>query len=367
MTTTSHHNRKKIIAYFVSPHGFGHATRAVSVMAAIHELDPTVHFEIFTGVSSQLFEDSFPGSFSYHSLLTDIGLVQKDSLTEDLSGTLRRLDDFLPYDLEHIKTLARQLTELQCDLVVCDIAPLGIAVALVAGIPSILIENFTWDWIYEGYLDQEPRLRPHIGYLRNIFKSASYHIQAEPIAEQRPSDMVVSLPISRKFRTPIEQTRQKLAVPDQAKMVLITLGGVPGQYPFLDQLSSQQGLYFVIPGASTHQTQPNLLLLPPHSDFFHPDLINAADVVIGKAGYSTMAEIYYAGVPFGYVSRPKFPETESLVAYIDQHLNSLAISQRQFEDGSWLSCLPDLLAMPRLERSDPNGADLVAQFILDRL
>ena len=123
MTTTPDHKQKKVIAYFVSPHGFGHATRAVSVMAAIHDLDPAIHFEIFTGISSQLFEDSFPGSFSYHPLLTDIGMVQKDSLTEDLSGTLSRLDDFLPYDLEQIKSLARQLTEQQCGLVVCDIAP----------------------------------------------------------------------------------------------------------------------------------------------------------------------------------------------------------------------------------------------------
>ena len=30
---------------------------------------------------------------------------------------------------------------------------------------------------------------------------------------------------------------------------------------------------------------------------FHPDLVNASDAVIGKAGYNTLAEVFYAGTP----------------------------------------------------------------------
>jgi hypothetical protein len=36
-----------------------------------------------------------------------------------------------------------------------------------------------------------------------------------------------------------------------------------------------------------HQSKQNLVLLPHHSGFYHPDLVNASDAVIGKVGYST--------------------------------------------------------------------------------
>ena len=68
------------IAYFISPHGYGHAARAAGVMEAVHELNPSIRFEIFTKVPSWFFDDSSSGNFGYHSLLTDIGLVQRTPL-----------------------------------------------------------------------------------------------------------------------------------------------------------------------------------------------------------------------------------------------------------------------------------------------
>jgi hypothetical protein len=50
--------RIKRIAYFVSPHGFGHAARAAAVMEALSEIDTGVQFEIFTTVPFWFFRDS---------------------------------------------------------------------------------------------------------------------------------------------------------------------------------------------------------------------------------------------------------------------------------------------------------------------
>jgi hypothetical protein len=52
-----------------------------------------------------------------------------------------------------------------------------------------------------------------------------------------------------------------------------------------------------------------------------------------------------------------------LAAYVERQMSSLAISAAQFESGEWLSLLPDLLALPRVERRETNGADQAAQFI----
>jgi hypothetical protein len=110
-----------------------------------------------------------------------------------------------------------------------------------------------------------------------------------------------------------------------------------------------------------------MVLLPHRSSFFHPNLVNACDAVIGKVGYSTLAEVYHAGLPFGYVGRLDFRESPILTAYIAQHMQGIAITPAQFDDGSWLSQLPQLLALPRLTRHEPNGADQAAHFICQLL
>lgn len=356
------------LAYFISAHGYGHASRATAVMAALRQLEPTLHFEIFSQIPPVFFRESLDDGFNYHHLLTDIGVAQKNSLTEDLPETVRRLDQFIPFDPEQIQDLARHLTNLGCRLILCDIAPLGIAVARAAGLPAVLVENFTWDWIYEGYLARQAGLRSHIEYLQEIYGAADFRLQTEPVCHYRPADGIIPSLISRQFRTPARETRQTLDLPEQAPVVLITVGGMRGQFEFLEQLKRRPDIYFIIPGASDRlRFEDNLRLLPHHSGLFHPDLVQAMDAVIGKIGYSTLAEVYYAGLPFGYVARRHWPESKALVEYVEAHLNGLAISEEQFQAATWLPLLPELLALPRLTRQHPNGAELAARFILEKL
>ncbi len=351
------------IAYFISPHGYGHAARAAGVMEAMNALDPAMRFEIFTNVPSWFFEDSLSGDFGYHALLTDIGLVQRTPLHADIPETIGRLNHFLPFDTSKIRELASLLKKLGTGLIICDIAPMGIAVAQEAGIPSLLIENFTWDWIYEGFLREYGRIGDHIRYLKGVLHTAQFHIQTEPVCHPQRVDLT-TFPVSRKSKTPAREIRERLGIPPDNKAIFITMGGIEEQYNFLARLATQREAHFVIPGASKKmERHGNLVLLPHHSDYFHPDLINASDAVIGKVGYSTLAEVYHAGPPFGYVARKSFRESQTLVSFIEDQMNGLAISEDRFYGCGWLSSLPDLLALPRVHRQDPNGAEQAAHFI----
>src|SRR5262245_43188627 len=106
------------IAYFISPHGYGHAARAAAIMGALYELDPALRFELFTRVPRWFFLDSLPQTFGYHEVWSDVGLAQKNSLVEDLGETLRLLADFLPFDPGQLHALAEVVHSLQCQLVV---------------------------------------------------------------------------------------------------------------------------------------------------------------------------------------------------------------------------------------------------------
>lgn len=363
MPRSSRESIKHRVACFISPHGFGHAARAAGIMAALHEIDSSIRFEIFTTVPSWFFQSSLCRPFTYHSLLTDIGFMQRTPLREDLDRTLQCLNDFLPFDHSQISSLGRLIKRLSCKLIICDIAPMGIVVAKEAGIPSVLVENFTWDWIYQEYTSCDLRMEKHVPYLRSLFHAADHHVQTEPVCRYRAADLTV-LPISRKPRTPAGQIREELGLSYDSKVVMITMGGIRQHYAFIDELAHQRDVHFVVPGGSqSMEIRDSLVLLPHRSDFFHPDLINACDAVVGKLGYSTLAEAYHTGVPFGYISRRSFPESEILAAYVEREMPGIAIEESEFQAGTWTLHLQDLLALPRIQRSGPNGAEQVARFV----
>ena len=114
-------------------------------------------------------------------------------------------------------------------------------------------------------------------------------IQTEPVCEYRQNHLLAA-PAGRKFRTDREITRKKLGIPENAHVVMLTFGGVPDRNDVASRLHRQKDVFFIVPGAfQSIRKTANTVMLPHHSEFFHPDLILASDTVVGKAGYSTIA------------------------------------------------------------------------------
>jgi hypothetical protein len=238
----------KQIAYFISPHGYGHAARASAVMEAIYRINPWICFEVFTNIPEKFIRDSVSADFQYHSTLTDIGLVQKSPLHADIEDTVKQLDRFIPFEPGIINALSDKVKTRDCIMVVCDIAPMGIAVARKAGIPSLLIENFTWDWLYREYSASNRNLEAHINYMKELFSRADYHIQTQPVCSPVNSDLTAN-PVSRPPRTPSRDIRKSLNIEEQEKSVMISMGGVPDKHPSLKALKKNGGLPLYYPRA----------------------------------------------------------------------------------------------------------------------
>jgi len=142
------------------------------------------------------------------------------------------------------------------------------------------------------------------------------------------------------------------------------MGGIPEPYGFLSQLQQHRDSCFVVLGAGDCLEQhDNAIVLPYRSTVFPPDLVHACDAVVSKAGYSIVAEVYHAGVPFGYVRRERFREGPVLDAYIAAHMPGIAMTETEFHSGAWLSYLPELLALPRQPPRGTRGAEQVARFV----
>ncbi len=347
----------------ITPHGFGHAARVAAILAAIGQrmdIEPV----ICTTVPHWFFADSLSMLFSYHASATDIGLVQKNSLVEDLPATLQALDAFYPLSEKRIE----RATEIfkDCGCILCDIAPLGIVAARRLGVPSVLIENFTWDWIYEGYLDQEKGLLPHIEYLRSIYRQADYHLQTIPICHRSPGAVPIA-PVSRARKKDRAEIRRLLALDEQDRVVLMTMGGIGGDAYDIRPLQREGAVFLLAGQGESLPASGNLRFLHRECGIFHPDLIGACDLVVGKVGYSTLAEVYAAEAPWAYIPRKAFPESRILVDFIRKNYMGAEVSADDLHSGAWLRRLSDLIKMRRETGPRENGADGAADFIIDRV
>ena len=353
----------KNIAFFITPHGFGHATRAAAIMQAIQEDNRNIKIHIYTLAPRWIFEETLQGNFEYHPLLTDVGFVQHSPLKENIDETVQKLSNLYPFESGYLETIAEELKQNEVSVVISDIAPVGILAAEAASIPSVLIENFTWDWIYQEYINDDPRFTKYINILHSYFKKATFHIQTQPICLSDPTRNLLTNPVSRNSRIPRDILRNKMGIPEDRTVILLTISNLDdGIIHKVAPKSSN--LTVIIPGNYEKLTEENgWMYLPNHNQYFHPDLIQASDIVIGKMGYSTLAEIFYAPTRFLYISRPRFPESIPLSEFTKRNITSLEMKFDDLVSGEWESYLSQLLKQPVTDHSHlVNGSKQISKF-----
>jgi hypothetical protein len=348
-------------AVFVTPHGFGHATRTCAIL---EEIGRRAHasFEIFTTVPRWLFEDSLSVDFGYHSCVCDVGLVQSSALREDPRATVDRLDLFLAEAPARVAALSDQIRGLGCEEVLCDIAPLGLQVARTAGLPSVLIENFVWSFIYQGYLEAVPALEPLIQVIRGWEDLATRRLTVRPscgVPVAAPFD-----PVFRSLRQEAHETRCRLGLREGESMVLWTMGGVPWDFGSLGAVALPAGVVLVVPGGGDEELRMgSVLALPRHAPIYHPDLMAAASGVIGKLGYSTVAEVWSNGAPFAFLPRPQFPESPFLEEFVRAECSGIEVNLGRLRPEVLGATTEELLALPRGGRRRGGTPDLSAEIL----
>ncbi len=178
----------------------------------------------------------------------------------------------------------------------------------------------------------------------------------EPVCAPAPGARVVPL-VARSPRAGRLAVRQRLGIEPGFSLVLVSLGGVEHRLDRLARLRERGEAVFVLPGAADRERWAgNLRLLPHHSPVHHPDLVAAADLLVGKLGYSTVTEAVAAGARMLYVPRSGFRESAVLERHVAERLPSAAIAWEELESGSWVERLDALLTEPRSTPLPSEGA-----------
>ena len=349
-----------VIAAFVSAHGFGHATRVSAILNAIQSR-VVISKIILVGRTPRWFWEknlSLPTQLHFMDEVSDVGLVQKNPFEHDLNLTEKALRELLAKESKVTQKLSSQLGHSELDLVLSDISTLGISVGNDLNVPTVLIENFTWSWIYQEYKETNPYFEVVADHFCKIYQTVDLRIQCSPYCEKITGGQIVD-PVFRAPHCSKEETKEKLGFLKDEEYYLLTTGGISQNYNLTPLLNLD--VKFVVPTDSIEENRmQNIRFIPFNSDFFFPDLVNASAGVIGKAGYGTISEAWGMSKPFWGIYRNHFAESEILRKFASSHLIHHEIEQFHLNDLSWLPTH----SYPQKEIQLENGADQAAQCIL---
>jgi L-arabinokinase len=340
------------IVFYISGHGFGHASRDIELINAIVAARADVRIVARTAIPAWMFARARHRA-DIQPIETDTGLVQIDSLRFDERESARRAAAFYRTFDERVDAEARVLRAAGADLVVGDIPPLAFAAARRAGVRSMAIGNFTWDWIYGVYpafAELAPDVVPTI---RDAYATATralrlpFHGGFEPMAAVTDD---IPLIARRSHRDPAD-TRRLLGIEDDRPLVLASFGAYGAPLPY-DTVRAA--------GLTLLTVEQN-----PPQGLDYPDLVAAADVVVSKPGYGIVSECIANGTPLLYTSRGRFIEYDLLVAEMPRVLQCREISQEDLFEGRWADAVAALLAQPGPpERPRVDGAEIAAAEVL---
>ncbi|KAI0749755.1 hypothetical protein C8Q80DRAFT_1232487 [Daedaleopsis nitida] len=153
--------RKLTFVYYCSGHGYGHATRVSAFTRHLLGLErpPAVH--IVSSAPKHVFADSIAVGALYRNANIDPVIVQPLAYRVDRQKSVHVLESFLANEDDKVWDEAQWLKSIRADCVLSDAAFLGCLVAHHAGIPSVLITNFSFDSVYSylstPLIDEPPK------------------------------------------------------------------------------------------------------------------------------------------------------------------------------------------------------------------
>lgn len=362
------------VFFHISGHGFGHASREIEVINVLGPRIPGFEIVVRSSVPRWLFDRTVRCPFTLIEGPCDTGIVQIDSLRLDAAETIRRAEAF-HQDLPRIAAAESALLRSHdAALVITDAAPMPCAAAAAAGVRSVVLTNFTWDWIYEGYpeaLAAAPGLLPAI---RDAYRQATEAWRMPLSGGFATFDSPVDVPfVARHAAHGRSDVRRTLGLPLESPLALFSFSGYgvhgfdPGRLDCLDEYG------VVLTGRTPPGALPRRVTFIQEAAIYdaglrYEDLVAAVDVVVTKPGFGLVAECLANDTAMLYTSRGRFAEYDVMVAEMPAFLRCEFVDIDALVAGRWRDALDRLMRRPAPpEHPRTDGAEVVAGMITERL
>ncbi|KAK4564679.1 hypothetical protein RGQ29_006670 [Quercus rubra] len=357
--------RHLVFAYYVSGHGFGHATRVVEVVRHLILAGHDVH--MVTGAPDFVFTSEIQSPrLLFRKVVLDCGAVQADALTVDPIASLEKYSQMsvLPR-ASVLATEIQWLNSIKADLVISDVVPIACRAAADAGIRSVCVTNFSWDFIYAEYvMVAGSHYRSVLQQIAEDYSHSEFVIRLPGYSPMPAFRGVIDVPlVVRRLHKSREEVRKDLGVPDDVKLVIFNFGGQPAGWKLKEEYLPAGWLCLVCGASDNQELPPNFIKLA--KDVYTPDLIAASDCMLGKIGYGTVSEAMAYKLPFIFIRRDYFNEEPYLREMLENYQGGVEMARRDMLSGCWIPYLERAVNLKPCYEGGTNGGELAAHILQD--
>jgi hypothetical protein len=360
------------VAFYISGHGFGHASRQIEIINALAPVLPDGwSLVVRTAAARWLFDRTLRARVTFLPGECDPGIVQLDSLRLDEEATARAAAAFHATWNDRVAAEAALLRDHDSRLVIADAPPLGCAAAAAAGVPSIVVGNFTWDWIYDAYGTAFGTHAPGVlSLIREAYASATAGWRLPMHGGFATVPNVTDLPfVARHATRKATQVLRALQIPAGKPLALVSFGGYgldgfdPGTVDGRDRWT------IVATGRTMPERVPDGIAFVHEGWIYdrglrYEDIVAAVDVVVTKPGYGIISECVANDTAILYTSRGNFPEYDVMVHEMPRVLRCAYLDQASLLAGRWLEALEAVRAAPPPPETPPtDGAEIAVEAV----
>ncbi|KAI4376369.1 hypothetical protein MLD38_014138 [Melastoma candidum] len=355
--------RQLVFAYYVTGHGFGHATRVVEVVRHLILAGHDVH--VVTGAPDFVFttEVQSPRLF-IRKVLLDCGAVQADALTVDRLASLEKYSETAVVPRASIlATEVEWLKSIKADLVVSDVVPVACRAAADAGIRSVCVTNFSWDFIYAEYvMAAGHHHRKIVWQIAEDYSHCEFLIRLPGYCPMPAFRDAIDVPlVVRRLHRTREEVRKELGIGDDVKVVILNFGGQPSGWKLEEQYLPPGWLCLVCGASESQNLPPNFVKLAKAT--YTPDVIAASDCMLGKIGYGTVSEALAYKLPFVFVRRDYFNEEPFLRNMLEYYQCGVEMIRRDLLTGHWKPYLERAVSLKPCYEGGINGGEVAAHIL----
>ncbi|KAK8954637.1 L-arabinokinase [Platanthera zijinensis] len=195
-----------ILAYYVTGHGLGHATRVVEIVRHLVESGHVVH--VVTAAPEFVFTTDIQSPNLHIRKYLETAVIPRASI--------------LATEVEWLKSV-------KADLVISDVVPVACRAAADAGIRSVCVTNFSWDFIYAEYVMATGKhLRSIVWQIAEDYSHCEFLLRLPGYCPMPAFRDVIDVPlVVRRLHKSRAEVRKELGFDEDMKLVIFNFGGQP--------------------------------------------------------------------------------------------------------------------------------------------
>jgi len=343
------------IAFYISNHGFGHATRMAALINEYTKIG--IYCHVMTNRPYYLFNDCDQRFLILRDIILDFGIIQQNWLEPNISATEASLESIINNNQGIIENEIDYCHRNNITIIIADIPFSSFEIAARANIFSVAVSNFDWHYIYEKMQISSSILSK----IKESYNKANLALRL-PFSDES-SMSAFSNTVRTGLLVRYKQDKRKeitinLNIDPQMLIVLIAFSNSEDLPLSIEQLLQNESICVLSTQKYIH---PRHREISPDKDF--SQLIASVDVIITKTGYSTLAEAVANNKLIIYTDRESFPEDDILLKKMTTYKRGIFVPHKQLKNFQWNNLKEIHRNLPDT-KPERNCNNEVAQLIL---